>query len=116
MPALKLKETPLRIREHERKISALRLLRLEELRTTKLPCLACKKESMLSLWVLRRPAWRLPPSKEHIESRKAKESSEIRFVCPCCHTMYRLCEQDEEEQAIILEAQDIMMKGEYFSM
>lgn len=116
MPALKQKQTPMRIREHERKLSALRLLRLEELKTTKLPCLACKKESMLSLWVLRRPAWRLPPREECALSRKARETSEIRFVCPCCHTIYRLCEQDEEEQAIILEAQDIMRKGEYFPM
>lgn len=116
MAALKQKQTPMRIREHERKLSALRLLRLEELKTTKLPCLACKKESMLSLWVLRRPTWRLPPREECALSRKAKETSEIRFVCPCCYTIYRLCEQDEEEQAIILEAQDIMRKGEYFPM
>lgn len=111
-----LKEVGARIRKHERKILALHALRREELKATRMPCLACKRHIMLSLWILRRPVWRLPPSKEHIESRREKETSEIRFVCPCCGSTYRLCEQDEEERSLVIEAQDIMRQGEDFPM
>lgn len=104
------------IAECQRKILALLELRRERLKITRLHCSKCKKDSMLPLWILRRPVWRLPPSKEHLESRKEKETSEIRFVCPCCASVYRLGDEDNKVQRLVIAAKDIMIQGEDFPM